>query len=192
METVNLKAFRIKNNLSQQDIATLLEVSRPFISNVENGNNKLTEEKIDKLLLISASQHWDASDLVPAYTRLCFVAQNLPTPSTIQYDGTNPFGLDKRSIILIRHGRIGIDSLTAAAVKKIDPSVNIKWLISGDGHSFLDDNIGDHTEVDVLQDGCTAPKSDKELLLETVQSMKEELAETRTILLQILNEMRKS
>ncbi|MBP6856711.1 MAG: helix-turn-helix transcriptional regulator [Candidatus Pacebacteria bacterium] len=45
----NLKHIRIAKNISQGDIARELEVSRSFISNIENGKTNTTLATIAKL-----------------------------------------------------------------------------------------------------------------------------------------------
>jgi transcriptional regulator with XRE-family HTH domain len=58
---VDLKAFREANNLRQLDLATFLETSRVFISQVESGKSKLPPEQLSKLL--KNDQGWDVSML---------------------------------------------------------------------------------------------------------------------------------
>jgi transcriptional regulator with XRE-family HTH domain len=55
----NLRKFRLKKNLSQDNLAKILDVDRAYISNIENGrmNPTLsTLEKIAKALEISSSE----------------------------------------------------------------------------------------------------------------------------------------
>jgi DNA-binding XRE family transcriptional regulator len=55
----NLRRLRLKNKLSQGDLANMLNVNRAYISNIENGrmNPTLsTLEKIAKALEISSSE----------------------------------------------------------------------------------------------------------------------------------------
>ena len=56
METIDLKAFRKINKLTQIDIANYLGVSRPFVCRIESGQNKLPEDKLIKL--INNDQGW--------------------------------------------------------------------------------------------------------------------------------------
>jgi len=55
----NLRKLRLKKNMSQGDLATVLGVDRAYISNIENGrmNPTLsTLEKVAKALRISSSE----------------------------------------------------------------------------------------------------------------------------------------
>ena len=45
----NLKRMRTRNNISQSDIARSLDVSRSFISNIENGKTNPTLSTIARL-----------------------------------------------------------------------------------------------------------------------------------------------
>lgn len=45
----DLKEFRKANGLTQATVAQYLEVSEPFISQIEKGKNKLPDDKLEKL-----------------------------------------------------------------------------------------------------------------------------------------------
>ena len=45
----NLKKLRIKKNISQVDLARMLNVDRSFVSNIENGKNNPTLSTISSL-----------------------------------------------------------------------------------------------------------------------------------------------
>ena len=60
---VNIKAFRLANNLFQKDISEYLGTSIAFISAVERGSAKLPQDKLE--LLLDNNQGWDTSTLVP-------------------------------------------------------------------------------------------------------------------------------
>ena len=63
MESIGIKAFRKANFLNQKELATYLEISREFISQVENGKSRLPADKIRRLL--SNDRGWDTSMLLP-------------------------------------------------------------------------------------------------------------------------------
>ena len=58
METIDLKALRKINNISQVELAEYLGVGQSFISQVEKGIRPLPKECISKIL---ANQSWDSS-----------------------------------------------------------------------------------------------------------------------------------
>ena len=62
MESIDIKAFRKANSLNQKDLATYLDISREFISQVENGKSRLPVAKIQRLL--SNDCGWNTSMLV--------------------------------------------------------------------------------------------------------------------------------
>lgn len=53
----DLKQFRRVNGITQAELAKYLEVSEPFISQVESGKNKLPKDKLDRLL--NNDRGWD-------------------------------------------------------------------------------------------------------------------------------------
>lgn len=63
METVDLKAFRKANNISQVQLAEYLGVVQSFISQVEKGIRPIPKECISKIV---ANQDWDTSMLICA------------------------------------------------------------------------------------------------------------------------------
>ena len=63
METVDLKAFRKANNISQVQLAEYLGVVQSFISQVEKGIRPIPKECISKIV---ANQDWDTSMLISA------------------------------------------------------------------------------------------------------------------------------
>lgn len=63
METnVNLKIFRKRNSLTQDDLAEFLGTTKGFISQVENGRSKLAQEKIR--MLLENENGWNLDGLV--------------------------------------------------------------------------------------------------------------------------------
>ena len=59
MQNVELKRFRKVNTISQSELASFLETSRPFISMVEQGKSKLPPDKMARIL--SNDRGWDVS-----------------------------------------------------------------------------------------------------------------------------------
>ena len=62
IRAVNLKAFRMTNELSQKEVAEYLEVSIAFISSIERGQAKLPLEKLARLL--DNDRDWETSCLL--------------------------------------------------------------------------------------------------------------------------------
>lgn len=62
VQHVNLKAFRLSNDLSQKDLAEYLEVSIAFISSIERGLSKLPGEKLMRLL--ENDREWETAPLL--------------------------------------------------------------------------------------------------------------------------------
>lgn len=60
MKTIDLKAFRKANKISQIELAEFLEVGQSFISQIEKGTRPLPSEYISRL---TANSNWDTSML---------------------------------------------------------------------------------------------------------------------------------
>ena len=73
MKTIDIKAFRRKNNLTQADLAAYLGVSQPFLSQIEKGNSPLPAEYLDKIL---SHPGWDVSMLVGGINHSVVIAGN--------------------------------------------------------------------------------------------------------------------
>ena len=63
---VNLKAFRVANELSQKEVAEYLGVASAFISTIERGLSKLPGDKIVRLL--DNDREWETAPLLQAGT----------------------------------------------------------------------------------------------------------------------------
>lgn len=83
MKTIDLKAFRKINNLTQLEVAEFLGVQKAFVSAVECGRSKLPKEKLT--LLLDNPHGWDISML----------PQSSYGDNTIQVSGNN---VDMRNI----------------------------------------------------------------------------------------------
>lgn len=57
---IDLKAFRKANDLTQQDLAKILGVSRSFVAQVESGHSKMPDVYVDTLI----KSEYDTSLLV--------------------------------------------------------------------------------------------------------------------------------
>ena len=62
LKLVNMKAFRLANELSQREVAEYLDVSIAFISAVERGQTKLPADKLARLL--ENDKEWETASLI--------------------------------------------------------------------------------------------------------------------------------
>lgn len=83
MKSIDIKAFRKANNLTQSDLADYLGCSKAFISSIENGNRPLPYEMLSKM--IDNSLNWN----------IAMLPQSSKGDNTIQVSGTN---VDMRNI----------------------------------------------------------------------------------------------
>ena len=67
LKLINMKAFRVSNDLSQKEVAEYLDVSIAFISAVERGQAKLPAEKLARLL--ENDREWETSSLIDSPDR---------------------------------------------------------------------------------------------------------------------------
>ena len=81
VQHVNLKAFRLSNELSQKDLAEYLEVSIAFISSIERGLSKLPAEKLARLL--ENDREWETSSLIDSPDRASRVHNDYRTMTGI-------------------------------------------------------------------------------------------------------------
>ena len=61
MKSVDIKAFRKANNLTQSEVGDYLGCTKAFISTIENGNRSLPSEMYSKL--VNNPLNWDVSML---------------------------------------------------------------------------------------------------------------------------------
>jgi transcriptional regulator with XRE-family HTH domain len=78
MKGADLKEFRIVNNLTQTELGDYLGVQKGFISKIENGRDKLPEQKFRKLL--NNPNGWDVSMLTQSDA---LAEENPSTDSTL-------------------------------------------------------------------------------------------------------------
>ena len=78
MKSIDLKAFRKANNLTQTDVGDYLGCTKAFISTIEKGNRPLPSEMLSKLL--DNTKGWDVSMLVQSDV---IVAEKVTTESVL-------------------------------------------------------------------------------------------------------------
>ena len=81
LKLINMKAFRVSNDLSQKEVAEYLDVSIAFISAVERGQAKLPAEKLARLL--ENDREWETSSLIDSPDRASRVHNDYRTMSGI-------------------------------------------------------------------------------------------------------------
>lgn len=137
--------WRKLNNISQKEIATALNVSRSYVSQVETGTNNLSDEKIDFLMFEYGKNLQNPYTLVPNFEKLITLQQYLNNKGKIENTTSiiMPLSeiLDEYTIKNIRHGKIPITDTVANNIKKHYPLVNKEWLMYGKGEIFVDNSI---------------------------------------------------
>lgn len=127
---IAFKQFRKKNGLKQAEIAKLLNVSAAYISQVEKGESNLSPDKLQKLLNIATLQEWDASALLPEYTRINLVLDYFKSRGI-----NNP--LSDATIENMRTGEEGLSDLTVQSLCARCLELNKEWLLTGEGEMIL-------------------------------------------------------
>lgn len=154
METerlINLEAFRKKNHLSQKDVAEFLKTSPAFISLVENGRSKLSDEKLHDLMM----SDWDTSDLVPAYNRVTEAWKEYNQARGITefwpLEDKDPFGLGEATMSGLFYGFFGVDNKMADSILSAVPNISREWLLYGEGSRYLNQESSLEARVDELE-----------------------------------------
>ena len=109
METIDLKAFRKANKISQLQLAECLGVGQPFISQIEKGLRPLPKEYISKL---SANKKWDTTMLTV----------QMPSTSQKMIHGLDTSSLLRGMKITSAHVQ---DAVNKAAVRVVQPEGKI-------------------------------------------------------------------
>lgn len=79
---IDLKSFRRANKLTQAQVAEYLEVSAPFISQIEKGKDKLPDEHLNKLL--NNKNGWDVTALQFKAPVIVHLESDVPTRASIE------------------------------------------------------------------------------------------------------------
>ena len=116
---IDIVAFRQNNNLYQRDLAKILNVSRGYISIVEKGNSKLTDENVKFLI-----DNYGDYTLVPYYNRLLELAKELGSYEVFKL-------IPKTLLEKIKYGKEKITDKIADVICQNYPEVNRGWLLTG-------------------------------------------------------------
>lgn len=173
---IDLHGFRIKNRITQAELAEFLCTSMAFISLIENGRNKLPFDKIKKILSEGRNQQWYVECLVPAYERIMILDRYLREHYSQQYhpSETNPLYINKKVALSIFYGEIGItNEIADTIILQVKPIVQVsrQWLISGEGEMILN---FDQEEKD-LREQMKELKKEIELLNTRIKNLEERI-----------------
>jgi transcriptional regulator with XRE-family HTH domain len=195
MKLIDLAFFRKNNDMTQEDLASILNVSRAYISQVENGSNNLSDDKIDSLL--EFNEQWNTKGLVPCFDRLVELGNSLFDTDHDHYCEAvelNPYYpkelflpfkgvLPESTILLIRHGRYAISESIADTIVSVFPQVNKEWLTTGKGEMYVDP-----TKKNVEETKETLLTLEKRVS-EELKLIKKEVADIKDMLKIILDKM---
>ena len=78
MKSIDLKAFRKANNLTQEKLGEYLGIKKSFVSTIESGKDPMPKDKLAKLL--DNPYGWDTSMLVQSDV---IVAEKVTTESVL-------------------------------------------------------------------------------------------------------------
>lgn len=141
---INLEAFRKHNHITQEKIAQYLGTTRGYISLVESGRSKLSDEKIDKLMGEGRLEEgWNVYPLNPAFYNLYTLSEYLRSmddklsPAFDWESGQNPLMIQPLELLEIKHGKKDITPKIANTIVQRYPYVNRDWVMSGNGDWLL-------------------------------------------------------
>lgn len=141
---INLEAFRKHNHITQEKIAQYLGTTRGYISLVESGRSKLSDEKIDKLMGEGRLEEgWNVYPLNPSFYNLYTLSEYLRSmddklsPAFDWESGQNPLMIQPLELLEIKHGKKDITPKIANTIVQRYPYVNRDWVMSGNGDWLL-------------------------------------------------------
>jgi len=136
----NLKLFRKRNSLKQNELAELLGITRSFISMVEKDKSKLPKDKLAKLLALSGANGWDVEALLPEYARLMIANKYLE-------DNGKSIPLTTQTIDNLRLGEEEFSSEIAETISAAYPSINSAWLLTGEGSMLTESKESELADI---------------------------------------------
>ena len=141
---INLEAFRKHNHITQEKIAQYLGTTRGYISLVESGRSKLSDEKIDRLMREGRLEEgWNIYPLNPSFYNLYTLSEYLRSmddklsPAFDWESGQNPLMIQPLELLEIKHGKKDITPKIANTIVQRYPYVNKDWVMSGNGDWLL-------------------------------------------------------
>lgn len=139
---IDLRNFRKSNNLSQDEVANFLEVTRGFISLIETERTNLPEDKLNRLKEEGPKMGWDVAPLFPYATRIRKLESALEAKSNagetdFPFSTKDKFGLDDATYDKIMSGKTAINAILAGMIHLYNGDINPDWLVSGQGDMFI-------------------------------------------------------
>lgn len=183
---IDLRGFRLANNITQGELADYLGVTRGFISSIENGRANLPDKKLEYIFTMSKKEKsWNTDELMPYYTRLKELDmymrsrrlhENLSRISKYNKDESEvefPEGL--LGISLETYNRIskGKSSFTPTIIEQLTqkiPDLNTRWLLTGEGEPFLKE-IPNSLSNDEIHQELQALRSELKEVKEALQQL---------------------
>lgn len=148
---IDLRGFRLANNITQGELADYLGVTRGFISSIENGRANLPDKKLEYLYTMSKKEKsWDIDRLMPDSTRLRELAGSLlerelhkrNNPKREEYTAVFPndyLGISQETYDRIIKGKSSLTPTVIQQLIKKIPDLNAEWLMTGEGDVFLNE-----------------------------------------------------
>lgn len=161
---IDLRGFRLANNITQGELADYLGVTRGFISSIENGRANLPDKKLEYLYTMSKKEKsWDTDKLMPYFTRIKKLIEYLNSNRSQDSlskgielnknefpEGT--LGISLETYNRIRNGKSAITpTITEQLTKKI-PDLSAEWLMTGEGDVFLKESPSSINNDEIRQE----------------------------------------
>ena len=159
MKYIDLKTFRQNNNLSQEELAKFMNITRAYICRVETGRANLSRTKV-KFLLDHASDY----SFVPHYNRLMILQNRLNTNKVLTL-------FPDVLIEQVKFGEIRITEQMADVICSNFPTVKKEWLLTGNGDMTREDYANDIKEIKTRLDNIqtTLDKFLKYVLMDNLE-----------------------
>lgn len=131
----DIKSFRKKNKITQEDLASNLGVGQSFLSKIENGKEKAPETLLNKIITIYGSDIIDKEDSEGSVKDRLTEFLNLKGMSKTEFG--RRIGVSSAYISSIRKS-IQPDKIKSIALEF--PDLNIEWLLTGDGNPITENS----------------------------------------------------
>ncbi len=179
---IDLRGFRLANNITQGELADYLGVTRGFISSIENGRANLPDKKLEYLYTMSKKEKsWDTDVLLPYYSRLKELTNLLPSiESSEKYENGRKYityvfpkdtlGISQETYNKISKGKLAFTRTIVEQLTQKNPNINSRWLMTGEGEPFLKE-IPNSLSNDEIHQELQALRSEVKELKEALQQL---------------------